>query len=58
MGTSHVSCDFLHNVFQCSVGKHSGLKRGKVPLSSVVSESMEVEGIAQHDVSGMQQGIL
>lgn len=58
MGTGRVSCEFLCNVFQCSVGKHSGLKRGKVLVSSVVSESMEVEGIAQHDVSGMQHGIL
>lgn len=35
----------------------NGLKRGKVLVCSVVSESMEVEGISQHDISGMQ-GVL
>lgn len=60
MGTGHVSCELLHNagsVFQCS-GEAQWIERDNVLVSLMVSESMEMEGVAQHGVFGMQQGIL
>lgn len=60
VGTGHVSCELLRNagsVFQCS-GEAQWIERDNVLVSLMVSESMEMEGVAQHDVFGMQQGIL
>lgn len=58
MGTGHVSCELLSSagsVFQCS-GEAQWIDN--VLVSLMVSESMEMEGVAQHGVFGMQQGIL
>ena len=56
MGVDHVNCELLCNIGQCSsgVGKSRGLEREKVLVSLLVAESVEMEGIFQHEIFRMQ----